>query len=172
MEQNPVLVKWLIHATIFMATTYVCYRIDMQLIEPISRKLIRLGKLYQSVLAKHTAHLDVNRYHYILSLIYFHDGQLSQKALAEMLGKDKSAMVSIINLLSSRGFVYRENNPNDRREQLIKVTEKAKQAVPHIIESFKSINTNITKGISETDMKIFESVLLRMQNNIAPFTTT
>lgn len=144
----------------------------MQLIEPISRKLIRLGKLYQSVLAKHTAHLDVTRYHYILSLICYYDGQLSQKALAEMLGKDKSAMVSIINLLSSKGFVYRENNPNDRREQLLRVTEKARLAVPHIIETFKDINSGITEGISDADMKIFESVLLRMQNNIKPLTTT
>jgi MarR family transcriptional regulator for hemolysin len=143
----------------------------MQLIEPISRKLIQLGKLYQGVLAKHTAHLDVNRYHYILSVIYYHNGQLSQKALAQLLGKDKSAMVSIINLLSAKGFVYRENNPNDRREQLVKVTEKAKQAVPHIVDTFKNINNNITEGISAADMKIFESVLLRMQSNIQPQTT-
>jgi MarR family transcriptional regulator for hemolysin len=128
--------------------------------------------LYQSLLAKSTKHLDVDRYHYVLSLIYYHDGQLSQKALAEILGKDKSAIVSIINLLSTKGFVYRENNPNDRREQLLKVTEKAKLAVPHIVATFKNINTDITKGISEADMKIFESVLLRMQNNIKPLTTT
>jgi len=146
--------------------------ITMQLIEPISRKLIRLGKLYQSVLAKHTAYLDVNQYHYILSLICYYDGQLSQKALAEMLGKDKSAMVNIINLLTKKGFVYRENNPHDRREQLLKVTDKAKEAVPHIVETFKNINTNITAGISEEDLKIFESVLLRMQSNIKPLTTT
>lgn len=88
-----------------------------------------------------------------------------------MLGKDKSAMVSIINLLTAKGFVYRENNPNDRREQLLKVTDKAKQAVPHIVETFKNINTNITEGISAADMKTFESVLLRMQSNIQPFTT-
>jgi MarR family transcriptional regulator for hemolysin len=144
----------------------------MQLIEPISRKLIRLGKLYQNVMAKHTAHLDVNRYHYILSLIYYHDGQLSQKALAELLGKDKSAMVSIINLLTDKGFVYRENNPNDRREQLIKVTEKAKQAVPQLVDTFKKINADITKNISEADMKVFESVLQRMQANIKPFATS
>ncbi|WP_183561748.1 MarR family winged helix-turn-helix transcriptional regulator [Mucilaginibacter sp. SP1R1] len=150
------------------ATAYVCYCITMQLIEPISRKLIRIGKLYQNVLARHTAHLNVTRYHYILSLICYHDGQLSQKALAQILGKDKSAMVSIINLLSAKGFVYRENNPNDRREQLIKVTEKAKQAVPQIVATFQNINTNITEGISTADMKIFESVLLRMQNNIKP----
>ncbi|MGN8068091.1 MarR family winged helix-turn-helix transcriptional regulator [Mucilaginibacter sp. 22184] len=144
----------------------------MSLIEPISRKLIRLGKLYQSLLAKSTEHLDVNRYHYVLSLIYHHDGQLSQKALAEILDKDKSAMVSIINLLTAKGFVYRENNPNDRREQLLKVTEKAKLAVPQIVASIKNINTDITHGISDDDMKVFERVLLQMQNNIKPLITT
>ncbi|MEZ2335949.1 MarR family winged helix-turn-helix transcriptional regulator [Mucilaginibacter sp. RCC_168] len=144
----------------------------MSLIEPISRKLIRLGKLYQSLIVKSTKHLDVDRYHYVLSLIYHHDGQLSQKALAEKLGKDKSAIVSIINLLSAKGFVYRENNPADRREQLLKVTEKAKLAVPHIVATFKNINAEIAKGISADDMKIFERVLLQMQNNIKPLTTT
>ncbi|SDE75504.1 MarR family transcriptional regulator, transcriptional regulator for hemolysin [Mucilaginibacter pineti] len=144
--------------------------ITMQLIEPISRKLIRLGKLYLSVLTKQTAHLDVTRYHYILSLICFHDGQLTQNALAQLLGKDKSAIVSIINLLSAKGFVYRENNPNDRRQHLLRVTEKAKQAVPHLLETFESLNTDMTKGISEEDMQVFESVLQRMRNNITPLT--
>ena len=144
----------------------------MPLIEPISRKLIRLGKLYQSLLAKSTKHLDVDRYHYVLSLIYHHDGQLSQKALAEILNKDKSAMVSIINLLTAKGFVYRENNPNDRREQLLKVTEKAKIAVPQIVASIKNINADIARGISDDDMKVFERVLLQMQNNIKPLITT
>ncbi|WP_114939523.1 MarR family winged helix-turn-helix transcriptional regulator [Mucilaginibacter endophyticus] len=140
----------------------------MELIEPISRKLLRLGKLYLDVLVKQTAHLEVTRYHYILSLIYVHDGQLTQNALAHMLGKDKSAMVNIINLLSSRGFVYRENNPNDRRQQLLRVTEKAKLAVPQILETFENINTDITEGISEADMQVFESVLTRMHKNLKP----
>lgn len=151
---------------------YVCCRLfKMQLIEPISRKLIRLGKLYLNVLAKHTAHLDVTRYHFILSLIYYHDGQLTQNALAQILDKDKSAMVSIINMLTAKGFVYRESNPNDRREHLLRVTEKAKEAVPQIVETFKHINADITKGISAHEMKIFESVLQKMQLNIKPSTT-
>jgi DNA-binding MarR family transcriptional regulator len=140
----------------------------MKLIEPISRKLLRLGKLYLDVLVKHTTHLDVTRYHYILSLIYFHDGQLTQNALAQMLGKDKSAMVNIINLLNAKGFVYRENNPNDRRQQLLRVTDKAKLAVPQIIETFENINADIAEGISEADMQVFESVLTRMHKNLKP----
>lgn len=142
--------------------------LKMQLVEPISRKLIRLGKLYLNVLAKHTEHLDVKRYHFILSLIYYHDGQLTQNALAQILDKDKSAMVSIINLLSAKGFVYRDSNPNDKREHLLRVTEKAKIAVPQIVETFEHINSDITKGITAHEMKIFESVLQKMQLNIKP----
>lgn len=144
----------------------------MELIEPISRKLIRLGKLYLNVLVKHTEQLDVSRYHYILSLVYFHDGQLTQNALAQILGKDKSAMVSIINLLTAKGFVYRENNPNDRRQQLLRVTEKAKLAVPQIVETFENINADTTEGISDADMQVFESVLNRMHNNLKPLIST
>lgn len=144
----------------------------MDLIEPISRKLLRLGKLYLSVLVKQTAHLEVNRYHYILSLIYYHDGQLTQNALAHILGKDKSAMVNIINLLGAKGLVYRENNPNDRRQQLLRVTDKAKLAVPQIVETFENINADITSGISDADMRVFESVLTRMHQNFKPFITT
>ncbi|WP_184544165.1 MarR family winged helix-turn-helix transcriptional regulator [Mucilaginibacter sp. FT3.2] len=143
----------------------------MQIIEPISRKLIRLGKLYLNVLTRHTAHLDVTRYHFILSLIYHHDGLLTQNALAQILDKDKSAMVSILNTLTAKGFVYRECNPNDRREHLLRVTDKAKLAVPQIAAAFENINTDISKGISAHEMKIFESVLQRMQKNIKPYTT-
>lgn len=166
-----VLVKWLIHATIIINHWLSLQSINtMQLIEPISRKLIRLGKLYLSVLTKQTAHLDVTRYHYILSLIYFHDGQLTQNALAQLLGKDKSAIVSIINMLTAKGFVYRDNNPLDRRQHLLKVTDKAKLAVPQVLETFESLNNDITKGISEEDLQAFERVLQQMRNNINPLT--
>ena len=141
----------------------------MKLVEPISRKLIRLGKLYLSELAKNIEHLEINRYYYVLTLICYHDGKLTQKALGEMLGKDKSAMVSIIDTLSEKGFVYREINPADRREHLLRVTEKAKIAVPEIVQAFEEMNTNMTDEIPEEDMLVFYSVLLKMQENLVNF---
>ncbi|HTE01743.1 MAG TPA: MarR family transcriptional regulator [Mucilaginibacter sp.] len=143
----------------------------VKLVEPISRKLIRLGKLYLSELAKNIDHLDINRYYYVLTLICYHDGVLTQKALGEMLGKDKSSMVSIIDTLSEEGFVYREINPADRREHLLKVTEKAKKAVPEIVQAFEQMNKSITGDISEDEMLIFNSVLYKMQENLNNFQT-
>lgn len=97
------------------------------------------------------------------------NGKLSQKALAELLDKDKSAIVSIIDILTEKGYVTRVVNPDDRREHLISVTEKAKKDVPQIIEAFENLNRDITKDISAEEMQTFYKVLNQMKSNIQPF---
>jgi MarR family transcriptional regulator for hemolysin len=142
---------------------------DVKLIEPISRKLNQLGRAYLSLLAKQVEPLGISRYYYALTYICYHDGKLTQKALATELGKDKSIIVNVIDTLSEEGFVYREINPADRREHLLKVTEKAKKAVPKIIEAFETLNKSITDEIPDEEMKIFNIVLKKMGNNLKPF---
>ncbi|ASU32938.1 MarR family winged helix-turn-helix transcriptional regulator [Mucilaginibacter xinganensis] len=145
---------------------------DVKLIEPISRKLNHLGRAYLNLVAKKVENLGISRYYYALTYICYHDGKLTQKALANELGKDKSIIVNIIDTLSSEGFVYREVNPADRREHLLKVTEKAKKAVPKIIEAFEELNNSISAHVSDEEMKIFNSVLLKMGDNIKPLTVS
>lgn len=141
----------------------------MEVTEPISRKLIHLAKIYLNVLSKRVDHLGIKRYHYVLSLIQANNGQLTQKALAEMLGKDKSALVSIIDFLTEKGYIYREVNPADRREHLLKATSKAANAVPEIIAAFDHINQTVTADITAAEMETFNKVLLKMEENMKPY---
>jgi MarR family transcriptional regulator for hemolysin len=141
----------------------------MEVTEPISRKLIHLAKIYLNVLSKRVDHLGIKRYHYVLSLIQANNGQLTQKALAEILGKDKSALVSIIDFLTEKGYIYREVNPADRRAHLLKATAKAADAVPEIIAAFDHINEVVTADITAGEMEIFNKVLLKMEENMKPY---
>jgi MarR family transcriptional regulator for hemolysin len=162
----------LIHTTIYIIAYLLSLLIiELKLTEPISRKLIHLGKVYLHVLSKRVEHLGINRYWYVLSLIAAHDGRLTQKALAEKLGKDKSAMVNIIDFLTEKGYVYREVNPTDRREHLLKVTEKAGNAVPEIVAAFDAINKTVSTDVSLAEMEIFNRVLLKMEENLKPYAT-
>ena len=88
------------------------------------------------------------------------------------MGKDKSLIVTVIDTLTEQGFVYREVNPADRREHLLKVTAKGKKAVPHIVEAFETLNKSITEDISDEELTIFNTVLKKMENNMKPFTST
>lgn len=141
----------------------------MNFIEPISRKLNNLGRICLNILSKRIKHLDINRYYYPLTLIYINNGKLSQKALGEMLDKDKSAIVNIIDSLSEKGYVKRVVNPDDRREHFISVTEKAEKDIPHIIAAFEEMNKDLTKDISAEEMEIFYNVLYKMKINMQPF---
>ena len=143
----------------------------MQVTEPISRKLIHLAKIYLNVLSKRVEHLGVKRYWYTLSVINANKGALTQKALSNKLGKDKSAIVNIIDSLTDKGYVYREVNPGDRREHLLKITAKAQKAIPEIVTAFNDINNIVTRDIPAKDMEIFYSVLARMEENLKPYAT-
>jgi DNA-binding MarR family transcriptional regulator len=134
--------------------------------EPISRKLLHVAKIYLGAFSKRVEALDINRYHYILLLIAENEGQLTQKKLAEITGKDKSSMVNIIDTLTEKGYVYREINPNDRRQQLIKITEKAKADIPAIKESFSLLNVIAAEGISAEKLDTFNEVLKQMTLNL------
>lgn len=136
--------------------------------EPISRKLMQLVKIYLGAFSKRVEDIDINRYHYLLLLIAEHQGQPTQKKLAEIMGKDKSAMVNIIDSLTEKGYVYREINPDDRREQLIKITAKAQKDIPAIKESFALLNKKATEGVSSEKLDIFNEVLQQMAVNLEP----
>lgn len=129
---------------------------------------MQLAKIYLGAFSKRVEYLDIHRYHYLLLLIADYQGQPTQKKLAEITGKDKSAMVSIIDMLSDNGYVYREINPDDRREQLIKITPKARQHIPAIKESFALLNNKAAEGISIEKLNTFNEVLQQMADNLKP----
>jgi len=100
--------------------------------EPLAQSLISVTKKYLSSFSKEVPDLAIDRYHHVLVLIDDQKEKLSQQALAELLQIDKSYMVTILDYLTEKGYVRREKNPNDRREQLIKLTPLAQSDVPLI----------------------------------------
>jgi DNA-binding MarR family transcriptional regulator len=51
-------------------------------------------------------------------------GPMSQQELGEMIGKDRTTIVAIIDELESEGLVERRRNPRDRRAYALEVTRR------------------------------------------------
>lgn len=136
------------------------------MLEPLANPFIAVSKKYLSALSKMVAQLSIDRYHYVLILIDSHDENLTQKALAEILHIDKSYMVTILDYLEERGYVMREKNPQDRREQLIRLTPKAESSIPIIREAIKELNEIAFQNICESNKQIFNEVLATIQFNL------
>ena len=133
---------------------------------PLANPFIAVSKKYLSALSKMVAQLSIDRYHYVLILLDSHDENLTQKALAEILNIDKSYMATILDYLEEKGFVIREKNPNDRREQLIKLTALAKINIPVIKEAIKKLNERAFNDICQSNKQLFNEILNKIQENL------
>jgi MarR family transcriptional regulator for hemolysin len=134
--------------------------------EPLVHQLIQVTKKYLSAFSEFTQDIPLERYHYVLILVEQNQEKLTQKALAEMLQVDKSFMVNMINYLTKNDFVYRETNIEDRREQLIKLTGKAKKMIPSINRSIKELNTKAFYSLTDEKIKTFFEIIDTLQNNL------
>ena len=135
--------------------------------EPLANFLISITKRYMHDLSGRLSHLSIDRYHSVLVLIDHHTETLSQKALAELLQIDKSYMVTILNYLEGEGYVLRKKNPNDRREQLIMLTAKARHDIPLIRKAISEQNQIALRNLTEKQLDIFNQTLSIIKDNLA-----
>lgn len=135
--------------------------------EPLAQSLISVTKKYLNSFSKEVPELAIDRYQHVLVLIDDHQENLSQKALAELLQIDKSHMVAILDYLTEKGYVRREKNPADRREQLIKLTPQAKKDTPLIREAICKLNSRSLKNLTAKEVQTFNTVLRTIQANLS-----
>jgi len=135
--------------------------------EPLGYRLLVLSKRYKCVYLKELGDLDIDRFQYILVLIEEHGEELTQKDLAKLLGFDKSYVVNIVDYLANNGYVIRDKNPLDKRCRQIKLTEKAKAALPAIKDAIEVVNELSIAGISDEQITIFKDVLNQIQLNLS-----
>ena len=135
--------------------------------EPLAQSLISVTKKYLSSFSKEVPAMPIDRYQHVLVLIDDHNEKLSQRALAELLQIDKSYMVIILDYLTEKGYVRREKNPNDRREQVIKLTSLAQKDVPLIREAVCRLNERSLKNLTAKEVQTFNSVLQTIQQNLS-----
>lgn len=139
----------------------------MSIKQPLAHLLVSVTKKYLSIFSQQTGGAGIDRYQYVLVLINLHNEELTQKALSELLEVDKSYMVNIIDYLSGKGYVLRETNLKDRRQHLIKLTQKAKALVPKIEEVITGLNRKSMENLSESQIETFSEVLLQINSNLS-----
>jgi MarR family transcriptional regulator for hemolysin len=62
-------------------------------------------------------------------LLCVDDTEMSQRQIGDILGMHANVLVKLLDGLEGRGFVRRERRQNDRREQVIKLTDRGQSAL-------------------------------------------
>jgi len=85
------------------------------------------------------------------------------KDMAEKLGKDKSAILRMIDLLEKKELVRRVVDQNDRRKNQLMVTKKGERLIAEFRKIESELNSELLEGLSDADMKTFYKVTNHIQ---------
>ena len=94
---------------------------------------------------------------------------ITQKQIADMAFVEAPTLVPVIDKMEKEGYLTRQPDPNDRRNNLIFMTKKAKDIVDPMIDSILEIRNIGLKKISKKDMETAKKVLEQIRNNTEEF---
>ncbi len=101
----------------------------------------------------------------LLHAINRKEDDVIQKDLAYILGKDKSAILRLIDSLEEKNLVRRVVDPNDRRKNYLMVTKNGEKAIKEYVEIGIKLMEELQQGLTESDMETFYKVVNQIKSN-------
>lgn len=96
----------------------------------------------------------------------WNDGTMSQQQIAHSIMKDKNSVVKLLDGLEKKNLVRRVADKNDRRQNLIELTQYAWDIKERITEVAIHAVDLIIKDIPKNELYIFIKVLSKMAENM------
>lgn len=100
----------------------------------------------------------------MLNYLWLEDG-ISQKDLAEQIGKDQTNAARIADKLERKGWLERKTHPSDRRAYRMFLTEEGKTLKTVLQPLVHEISKQYEQGIPPEDVEIFKRTLERIVQN-------
>lgn len=128
-----------------------------------------LAKLHQrwaaeSVAVLSDAGVGLSGMHFGALSIIDSAGPMSQQALGELIGKDRTSIVAIVDDLEGQGLVERRRNPADRRAYALEVTRRGadwlQRARPVLFRAEDELLAGLESGEREQLIGLLQRVLL------------
>ena len=110
--------------------------------------------------------IDLTKQQFILLMKLKEEDGRPQHTLAFITDRDKTSLARLINTLEKKELVRRDVSKEDKRSNLVFLTEKGKDLVIKTIPVGWEALTKIQEGISEQEIDITLSVLKRMIENV------
>jgi DNA-binding MarR family transcriptional regulator len=84
---------------------------------------------------------------------------LAMNQLSDIVSVDNSAVTRHVDFLESSGLVRREQDANDRRKYIIRITEEGTALAEKVKAIAHGVNCMIKEGFTEQEMDVFKRVL-------------
>ena len=91
---------------------------------------------------------------------------ITQNQIGTLIGKDHTCVSRLVDTLIKKGLIIKKNSLNDKRINLIFLTELGKQIQSDVVETVEHSLDTVFKNVSEEEKKIFSDVLDKIIKNL------
>ena len=93
---------------------------------------------------------------------------LTQEELTAYVGVDKAAASRTVRSLEEKGFLFRVQDPKDKRQNRVYPTDKAKEIGPLVRKELYKINLALTKELTQEEDDQVYHLLVRIDEHFKP----
>jgi len=94
--------------------------------------------------------------------------EVIQKDMADMMGKNKSTILRLIDSLETKGLVKRVADTKDRRKNYLMVTKKGKEIIKQYECILKLIIEDLEQGLTVSELNTFYKVAAHFKSRAEP----
>jgi DNA-binding MarR family transcriptional regulator len=87
---------------------------------------------------------------------------INQMTLGQQMGLDKATVVKLLDGLEAAGHVVRVASDTDRREKLLKVTNKGLKYIDRVIPRIKAVETEFLQPLSDAERLVFVKAVSKL----------
>ena len=99
--------------------------------------------------------------HTICTFLFAHDG-MSQDDVCEALRLDKATVARALLTLEEKGFVNRATNLENRRKNLLSITEEGKRSIADVVHIYDEWFAQISACLSPQEQRCFDEYCGRL----------
>lgn len=103
----------------------------------------------------------------IIDFLVLHQGEdIYQKELENHLEVSKATVSSALQAMENNGIIKRVTSKEDARSKKIILVEKSPKTYEDMQKIFKKLNEELTREISDEELKMLFDIIERLRNNI------
>ncbi len=99
--------------------------------------------------------------HLICAFVFGHS-QSSQDDVAEALKLDKTTVAKALLSLEGKGYIERMPNPENRRKNIITITEEGKENIADVVNVYDAWLDQVSKALTQEEWQRFEDYCQRL----------
>ena len=100
----------------------------------------------------------------LLNAISQNKEEVIQKDMADLIGKDKSTILRLIDSLETKELVRRVAGKKDKRKNYLMVTKKGEELIKQYENIFSAIFEELQQGLNESELNTFYKVAAHIKS--------